>query len=171
MKNNLNDTESRSADMQNLLNTHPRWLILKGNYIISLILFVVLLIAGYFIKYPESIKSNIVINSYNSQTTSIIGQLSVSNANIKKVKIGQKVIIRLNNFPYEEYGILKGEVQNISLIPDDKGHYYISITLPNKLKTSYNKVLILDKELNGRVEIITENLRLIESFFYQIRKL
>jgi len=62
-------------------------------------------------------------------------------------------------------------VQNISLVPDDKGNYYVDVVLPEGLKTSYNKTLKFDKELRGNAEIVTQDLRLIERFFYQIMKL
>ena len=45
------------------------------------------------------------------------------------------------------------------------------IKVYNKQKTSYNKKLPFDKELKGNAEIVTQDLRLIERFFYQIRKL
>jgi hypothetical protein len=77
----------------------------------------------------------------------------------------------LDNYRFQEYGILEGKVQNISLVPDEKGNYYVDIILPKGLKTSYNKQLPFDKELKGKAEIVTEDLRLIERFFYQIRKL
>ena len=67
--------------------------------------------------------------------------------------------------------IVEGKVANISLTPDDVGNYYVDIVLPNGLKTSYNKTLPFDKELTGNADIVTQDLRLIERFFYQIRKL
>jgi hypothetical protein len=47
----------------------------------------------------------------------------------------------------------------------------VEIILPKGLKTSHNKTLIFDKELKGNAEIVTQDLRLIERFFYQIREL
>ena len=84
---------------------------------------------------------------------------------------GEKVLIKLNNYRFQKYGIIEGKVQNISLIPNDKGNYYVDVVLPKGLKTSYNKTLKFDKELRGNAEIVTQDLRLIERFFYQIRKL
>lgn len=43
--------------------------------------------------------------------------------------------------------------------------------IPKDLKTTYNKQLPFDKELKGNADIVTQDLRLIERFFYQIRKL
>lgn len=101
----------------------------------------------------------------------IVGRMSVPTANSGKIIPGEKVLIKLDNFRFQEYGIIEGKVQNISLIPDDKGNYYVDVILPNGLKTSYNKTLKFDKELRGNAEIVTKDLRLIERFFYQIREL
>jgi len=101
----------------------------------------------------------------------LVGRMSVPTANSGKITAGEKVLIKLDNYRFQEYGIIEGKVQNISLIPDDKGNYYVDVVLPKGLKTSYNKTLPFDKELRGNAEIVTQDLRLIERFFYQIRKL
>ncbi len=37
--------------------------------------------------------------------------------------------------------------------------------------TGFNKTLNFDQEMQGKAEIVTEDLRLIERFFYQILKI
>jgi len=101
----------------------------------------------------------------------LVGRMSVPSVNSGKVKTGEKVLIKLDNYRFQEYGIIEGRVQNISMSPDDKGNYYVDVTLPKGLSTSYNKTLPFDKELRGNAEIVTQDLRLIERFFYQMRKL
>ena len=97
--------------------------------------------------------------------------MSIPATNSGKVAKGEKVLIKLDNYRFQEYGIVEGRVQNISLTPDDKGNYYVDVILSKGLKTSYNKTLPFDKELSGNAEIVTKDLRLIERFFYQIRQL
>ncbi|HAO05857.1 HlyD family efflux transporter periplasmic adaptor subunit [Chryseobacterium mucoviscidosis] len=101
----------------------------------------------------------------------LVGRMSVPATNSGKIASGEKVLIKLDNYRYQEYGIVEGKVQNISLSPDKDGNYYVDVLLPKGLKTSYNKDLVFDKELKGSAEIVTQDLRLIERFFYQMRKL
>lgn len=101
----------------------------------------------------------------------LVGRMSVPATNSGKIASGEKVLIKLDNYRYQEYGIVEGKVQNISLSPDKEGNYYVDVILPKGLKTSYNKNLVFDKELKGSAEIVTQDLRLIERFFYQMRKL
>ncbi|WP_144281563.1 HlyD family secretion protein [Chryseobacterium echinoideorum] len=112
-----------------------------------------------------------VISILPDDTEQLVGRMSVPAVNSGKIIAGEKVLIKLDNYRFQEYGIIEGKVQNISLIPDDKGNYYVDVILPKGLKTSYNKTLKFDKELRGNAEIVTQDLRLIERFFYQIRKL
>ncbi|MCB4235749.1 HlyD family secretion protein [Kaistella anthropi] len=100
-----------------------------------------------------------------------VGRMLIPSVNSGKVKPNQKVLVKLDNYRYQEYGIVEGKVQNISLTPDDKGNYYVDVLLPKGLQTSFGKKLPFDRELKGSAEIVTEDLRLIERFFYQIRKL
>ncbi len=114
---------------------------------------------------------DVMLSILPSNKEAIVGRMSIPSTNSGKVKTGQKVLIKLDNYRFQEFGIVEGKVQNVALTPDDKGNYYVDIVLPKGLKTSYNKNLPFDKELKGNAEIVTEDLRLIERFFYQFRKL
>jgi len=87
-----------------------------------------------------------------------------------KVKVGQQVNIRLENYPFEQFGLLHGSITSISEIPNEN-KYFVTIELPQKLITSQNKTIAFKQQLTGTTEIITEDLRLLERFFYQFRKL
>ena len=90
--------------------------------------------------------------------------------NSGKIKVGQSVNIKLSSYPDNEYGVLKGTVKNISLIPNNEGLYLLDVVLTKKLITTYNKELEFKQEMQGIAEIITEDLRLIERVFYQFKE-
>lgn len=114
---------------------------------------------------------DVILTILPDNKKALIGRMFVPAANSGKIARGQKVLIKLDNYRFQEYGIVEGRVQNISFTPDEKGNYYVDVNLPKGLTTSYNKTLTFDKELKGSTEIVTQDLRLIERFFYQIRKL
>ena len=68
-------------------------------------------------------------------------------------------------------GELNGKVQSISQFPDEQGNYLIDVELPQDLKTTYGKVISFRQEMKGSANIVTEDLRLIERFFYQLRNI
>ena len=125
-----------------------------------------------FLGENQFIKTgDVILSILPKNREKLVGRMSVPAANSGKIASGEKVLIKLDNYRYQEYGIVEGKVQNISLSPDKDGNYYVDVLLPKGLKTSYNKNLVFDKELKGNAEIVTEDLRLIERFFYQMRKL
>lgn len=103
------------------------------------------------------------------ENNNFIGKVKATALNSGKIKVGQRVNIRLANYPDREFGIVQGEVKSFSLIPDKENNLLIDIDLPKGLKSSYNKELLFQQEMSGTADIITDDLRLIERLLYQFR--
>jgi len=88
-----------------------------------------------------------------------------------KVKSGQEVNIRLNNYPDQEFGYVKGRVCSVSPVPTAENMYVVDIELPDGMRTNYGKDLPLTREMKGVAEIVTEDMRLIERLLAPLRKL
>ena len=87
-----------------------------------------------------------------------------------KVMPNQRVLVRLDNFPYQEYGQIEGFVASKSAVPKN-GLLPILVNLPAGLKTSYGKTLVFEQKMQGTAHIITENRRLIERIFEGLKSL
>ncbi len=108
---------------------------------------------------------NIVFTVVPEKEQTIIGRAVVPIAGAGKIETGQRVNIKLDNYPHMEYGIVTGRVTNISMVPvtTDKGAFYTAeIALVNNLVTNYNRELPFNQEMQGVAEIITKDRRLIE---------
>jgi multidrug resistance efflux pump len=95
-------------------------------------------------------------------------------ANSGKVKTGLKSNIRLDGYPYQQYGILEGRVENISLLPQagkDGDNYLLELSINDSLTTTYGKKLILKQEMQGISNIITEDRRVIARLFDRLQDL
>jgi multidrug resistance efflux pump len=88
-----------------------------------------------------------------------------------KVKIGQRVNVRINNFPDQEFGYLIGKVESISSVPNAEGFYVVEIEFPNGMKTNYDRTLPITQQIQGTADIITADLRLIERFFMPVKQI
>ena len=88
-----------------------------------------------------------------------------------KVKVGQRVNVRINNFPDQEFGYLIGKVGSISSVPTTEGFYVVEIDFPHGMKTNYEKTLPITQQMQGSADIVTEDLRLMERFFMPMKKL
>jgi multidrug resistance efflux pump len=99
-----------------------------------------------------------------------IGKVLLPIQNTGKLKLGQRAIIKLDNYPYTEFGILEGKVQKISSIPK-QNNYAVEIGFADTLMTSTGMLISSKNEIQGNINIVTQDLRLIERIFYQLRKL
>ena len=98
----------------------------------------------------------------------IIGHLQLAVAGAGKVKENQTVNIKLDNYPYMEYGTVQGKVQSVSLVPAEN-FYLVTIQLPQNLRTNYNKTLPFAQQMNGTADIITENISVLERLLNPLR--
>jgi multidrug resistance efflux pump len=102
------------------------------------------------------------------ETSELVGKLSISSQNAGMVMKGQKVLVKLDNFPYQQYGLLVGYIKNVAVSPDDQGNYFVYISLPNGTETSYNQNLTFEQELLGNAEIIMEDLSIAQRLFHNL---
>jgi multidrug resistance efflux pump len=108
---------------------------------------------------------SVVFTVVPDRNQKLIGRAEVPVRGAGKIEPGQKVNIKLDNFPHMEYGIVEGRVRNISQVPlvSENGAYYtIEVELVNKLVTNYDRELPFNQEMQGSGEIITKDRRMIE---------
>lgn len=123
-----------------------------------------------FLETDQYIESGSSVFTIVPNTTALYGKVDLPISGSGKVKENQRVNIRLDNYPSEQYGMLSGRVLSISLLPkEDK--YKVTIELPHGLESTYNKTLPFHEQLQGQTEIITEDLRLTDRIFYQFRRM
>ncbi len=87
-----------------------------------------------------------------------------------KVKTGNRVNIRLSNYPYQEFGVLQGEIIHVASIPSID-HYPVQVHLNNQLVTSYDINLGHHAMLDGIAQIITEDISLFNRMMNPLRSL
>src|SRR5690606_35790949 len=106
----------------------------------------------------------------------VLGQMHLPVHGAGKVKEGQEVIVKLEDYPYMEYGSIKGIVSSISLTTNaqltEEGtveNYLINVELPEKLKTNYGSELDFRFETKGTGDIVVHERRLLERLFDNLR--
>lgn len=130
----------------------------------------------YWAENQNVMAGDNIFNIIPSNTGDFIGKASLPIARSGKAKVGQKVNIHFHNFPDEEFGMVKGTVQNISLIPvngkeNGSASYVVEIELYNGLKTTYKKELPYLPSMEATADIITEDISLLQRFIMPLRKI
>ncbi len=98
----------------------------------------------------------------------IRGLMQIPAAGAGKIAVGQRVNIRLDSYPYMEYGLLEGVVSGISDVPE-QGSYFVTIAFPKGLVTSYGQALAFNRQMTGTAEIITHDIRLFQRVMQPLR--
>lgn len=112
----------------------------------------------------------VVMTIVPQKTGRIIGRMQLdAQASVKVVEM-KKVILRLDAYPYPEYGTVEGIVLSKSLTPKDN-KYLVLITVPSsegKMKSSAGKLIPFAQQLQGNAEIVTQDKSFLERIGEQI---
>lgn len=110
------------------------------------------------------------------EETNVFGQVLLPAAGAGKVKTGSRVTVKLDNYPYMEYGSVEGAVASISLLSQPQKTeqntletYLIVVELPGGLTTNYGETLAFQYEIGGTADIIVKERRLIERLFDNLK--
>ena len=103
-----------------------------------------------------------------SEQGAYIGKIRLPMSGAGKVKEGHQVNIRFANFPYLEFGMVKGEVSNVSKVPQDD-YYTVEVLLPGGLMTYYGVEISFSQNMQGQAEIITDKMRLLQRIFNPVK--
>lgn len=106
----------------------------------------------------------------------IMGEAYIPAGGAGKIEKGQDANIKLNDFPYNEYGYIKGRVTTVSAITNKMSSkdgnvetYLVTIMLPEGTVTNYGKKLNINFEAKGIADVITKKKRLIERLFDNLK--
>ena len=81
-----------------------------------------------------------------------------------KVKKGQRVLVRLDAYPHEEFGFLEGEISEMVPVAIDN-YYRANVKLTNGLQTNTGKTLPIQPLLQGLAEIMLDDKKLSNRIF------
>jgi HlyD family secretion protein len=82
-------------------------------------------------------------------------------AGFGKVRLGQRVTLRLDAFPYHEFGLVDARVAAVSAVAVD-GQYRVLLDLPNGLRLSSGRTVQFSQNMEGEARIQVDQLRLIQ---------
>jgi hypothetical protein len=164
MSKKIDEIELHSKEVQDLMGRMPSWLIRNG--IVMLILLLMVLVAGSWVfKYPDVITAPVVVTSMPGNPTTFIGIIQLKMNPSGKVQVGQRVNLKFANYPYMEYGAVKGIVGKISSVPNGDS-YALEVNIPGQMVSTFGKKLEFQQELKGTAEIITEERRLLDRILH-----
>lgn len=97
------------------------------------------------------------------------GLVKVPQTNLGKLREGQAVLVKLDAYPYREYGMVEGTLSQLSLTPGRDSVYWGYVALPQGLRTRQGRPLAYRNGMKGTAEIITSDRRLAERLVEMVK--
>jgi multidrug resistance efflux pump len=117
----------------------------------------------------QFIQTGKTLGFVNPSDSRYYAQVNLRQASFGKIDTGQKVQLRVDAYPYQEFGYVEGKLRYISQVPSDSG-FLANIELPKGLVTNYNREIQYRSGLRLQALIITRESSLLQRFYYNIRK-
>lgn len=114
----------------------------------------------------------VVLTVIPQKKTGISGKIYLPLQGAGKVKVGQRVNVKFDNYPYMEYGMVQVEITKISKVPttiNNNKILILNVKFPDGLTTNYGNKLVLGEEMSGTSEIVTEDLNLLQRMLNPIK--
>jgi multidrug resistance efflux pump len=97
-----------------------------------------------------------------------VGRIAINSSGGAKMRVGQRVIIKFDDFPSSEFGFVTGLIGKISTLQSGRD-YIVDIILPDNLTTNNNNILPYRQNMSGTAEIVTESIPFILRLFYPMK--
>lgn len=174
-KSNIQGSEFENSSRQQLEKTHQNLknelLLWEQRFLLKTPISGKVTVFDIWNQYQNIEAGSTLFTVIPNDLEEIIGRVTLPIRNSGKVKVGQKVIVKLDNYPFEEWGSLQGTVATISEVPrqGEETFYTLYIELDG-LTSSYGKEIDFKQEMRGSAEIVLEELTVLQRIFYQLRR-
>lgn len=118
---------------------------------------------------------NVTINQelfiVNPGNTNFFGEVQIPQYNMGKITLGQRTLIKLKSFPFEEYGIINGKISYITDVAYKDSVFIAKIDFAKFEQKNPNHPIVLKTGMIADAEIITRESSLLQRFLFNITKM
>ncbi len=107
----------------------------------------------------------------NPGNTNFFGEVQIPQYNMGKVKLGQRTLIKLRSYPFEEYGIINGKISYITDVALKDSVFIAKIDFGKFEQKNPENPIILKPGMQADAEIITQESSLLQRFLRNITKM
>ena len=123
------------------------------------------------VQANQNLLANQEIFVINPEKSNFYGEINIPQYNMGNVHLGANVLIRMQSYPYEQFGILKGEVTKLADVVHRDSIFTAQVTLDMTDFQKKGKLIELKTGMLGEAEIITLDGSLLDRFVRSFRKL
>lgn len=129
------------------------------------------------VSYAGIVQENQTLNAgqevfmINPDNTDFFGEVYIPQYNMGKVRVGQRTLIKMRSFPFEQYGLIRGKVNYISDVAFKDSVFIAKISFEKFENKDPDHKIVLKNGMQADAEIITEESSLLQRFMRNITKM
>lgn len=129
------------------------------------------------VNYAGIVQENQTVNGgqelfmINPANTDFFGEVQIPQYNMGKVRIGQRTLIKMRSFPFEQYGLIRGRLDYISDVAIRDSVFIAKVGFERYENKDPEHKIVLKNGMQADVEIITEDSSLLQRFMRNITKI
>lgn len=110
----------------------------------------------------QTLDLNEVVFYISNSNERLFGEINIQQYNMGKIKVGQKVLVKLKSYPFQEYGIINGYLSSVSEIPVKDSLFISTVKFDKNSFSGLKKNVTLRYGMLADAEIITEEASLLK---------
>jgi multidrug efflux pump subunit AcrA (membrane-fusion protein) len=119
----------------------------------------------------QNIAMNQPLFMVNPGNSNFFGEVQIPQYNMGKVMVGQRSLIKLRSYPFEEFGVINGKVSYITDFALKDSVFLVKIDFQQFEKKDAEHTIVLKPGMVADVEIITKESSLLQRFSMNITKM
>jgi multidrug resistance efflux pump len=123
------------------------------------------------IQENQNVNVNDELFFINPGNTRFFGEVAIPQYSMGKVKLGQKVLIKLQSYPFEEFGMINGEVSYLSEIALKDSVFTAKVDFKGFENKDASRKIVLKSGMMAEAKIITKESSLLSRFSRSITKI
>ncbi|NOZ35599.1 MAG: HlyD family efflux transporter periplasmic adaptor subunit [Chlorobi bacterium] len=125
---------------------------------------------SYQAKNQNVTSGETVFTIVPEHSSKLVGYAEIPLSGSGKVKNGQNVNIKFDDYPDTQFGMVRAKIKDVSLVQSNK-FYLATLSFPDSLITNYKINLHFKQNMQGNADIITEDLPLAARIINPIKRL
>ena len=184
----LNNTASLNAKQKELLELKNQITEKQSQFLQSLNKFITIInewVRNYILISPINGKvnfaglieqnQNLVENQevliVNPGNANFFGEIRIPQYNMGKIQEGQKTLVKLYGYPFEQFGMIEGRLSFVSEAAYQDSVFIAKVSFEKFKNKASERKIILKNGMQGSAEIITEDVSLLGRFLRSTIKL
>lgn len=122
------------------------------------------------VQQNQNMQANQEVFIINPGNTDFFGEVQIPQYNMGKIRKGEKALVKLHSYPFEQYGMIRGKLSYISEVAYRDSVFIAKISFDQFENKDPSRKIILKNGMRAEAEIITEESSLLQRFLRNITK-